>query len=129
VDEFVGQCGTLASLIGFGFGYDSLTGRKLATAGRKPPKLVHNMVFSMPKGTPPDKLYEAVRRFAMEKLALQHRYAMALPAEQGYPHVHVVLKAVSEHGERLNSVCIRGKGRCIARATFLARRPPILAPR
>ena len=63
----------------FGFGYDSLTGRKLATAGRKPPKLVHNMVFSMPRGTP-------------------------LHADQGHPYVHVVLKAVSENGERLNSV-------------------------
>ena len=47
-------------------------------AGRKPPKLVHNLVFSMPKGTPPDKLYAAVRKFTTEKFALQYRYAMAL---------------------------------------------------
>ena len=30
--------------------------------GRKPTKLVHNIVFSMPAGTPPDKLLAAVRR-------------------------------------------------------------------
>jgi hypothetical protein len=76
------------------------TQRALA-AGRKPPRLVHNLVFSMPKGTPSDKLHEAVRRFAMEKFALQHRYAMALHTDQGHPHVHVVVKAVSEQGERL----------------------------
>jgi type IV secretory pathway VirD2 relaxase len=69
---------------------------------RKAPKLVHNLVFSMPKGTPADKLNEAVRRFAMEKFALQHRYAMALHTDQGHPHVHVVVKAVGEQGERLH---------------------------
>jgi hypothetical protein len=47
-------------------------------AGRKPPKLVHNLVFSMPRGTPPDKVLRAVQIFAREKFALQHRYAMAL---------------------------------------------------
>jgi hypothetical protein len=77
------------------------TGRAIA-AGRKPPKLVHNLVFSMPKGTPPDKLLRAVRKFAFERFALQHRYALALHTEQANPHVHVVVKAVSEQGERLN---------------------------
>ncbi len=61
--------------------------------GRKPPKLVHNLVFSMPKGTAPDKVHAAVRKFATEKFALQHRYAMALHTDQGHPHVHVVVKA------------------------------------
>jgi len=77
------------------------TERSIA-AGRKPPKLVHNLIFSMPKGTPPDKLRAAVRRFAMEKFALQHRYAMAMHTDQGAPHVHVVVKAMSEQGVRLN---------------------------
>lgn len=70
--------------------------------GRKPSKLVHNIVFSMPAGTPPDKLVAAVRHFAQEKFALQHRYAMVLHTDQGHPHVHLVLKAVSEQGMRLN---------------------------
>jgi type IV secretory pathway VirD2 relaxase len=70
-------------------------------AGRRPPKLVHNLVFSMPKGTPPDKVLRAVQDFAREKLALKHRYAMALHVDQGHPHVHVVVKAVSEQGVRL----------------------------
>lgn len=75
--------------------------QRAVAAGRKPPRLVHNLMFSMPKGTPPDKLYEAVRRFSMERFGLEHRYAMALHTDQGHPHVHVVVKAVSEQGQRL----------------------------
>jgi type IV secretory pathway VirD2 relaxase len=77
------------------------TARAIA-AGRRPPKLVHNLVFSMPRGTPPEKLLKAVRTFAREKFALQHRYALALHTDQGHPHVHVVVKAESEQGVRLN---------------------------
>jgi hypothetical protein len=69
--------------------------------GRKPPKLVHNLVFSMPKGTPADKVLRAVQVFAREKFAPKHRYAMALHVDQGHPHVHMVVKAVSEEGVRL----------------------------
>jgi hypothetical protein len=76
--------------------------QRAVAVGRKPPKLVHNLVFSMPKGTAPDKVHAAVRKFATEKFALRHRYAMALHTDQGHPHVHVVVKAVSEQGERLN---------------------------
>jgi hypothetical protein len=70
--------------------------------GRKPPKLVHNLIFSMPKGTPSDKLAAAVRAFAVDRFALQHRYAMALQTHQGNPHVHLVVRAISEQGVRLN---------------------------
>jgi hypothetical protein len=70
--------------------------------GRKPPRLVHNLIFSMPKGTPADKLEAAVRAFAVDRFALQHRYAMALHTHQGNPHVHLVVRAISEQGARLN---------------------------
>lgn len=70
--------------------------------GRKPGKLVHNIVLSMPRGTPPDKLLAASRAFAREQFALKHRYAMVLHTDQGHPHVHLVVKAMSEQGERLN---------------------------
>jgi hypothetical protein len=70
--------------------------------GRKPPKLVHNVIFSMPKGTPSEKLAAAVRAFAVNRFALQHRYAMAMHTHQGNPHVHLVVKAVSEQRVRLN---------------------------
>jgi len=70
--------------------------------GRKPGKLVHNIVLSMPMGTPPDKLLAASRAFAREQFALKHRYAMVLHTDQGHPHVHLVVKAMSEQGDRLN---------------------------
>ena len=73
-----------------------------ATKGRKPPKIVHKLMFSMPPGTPPDKVLAAVRNFAREEFWGQHRYAMVLHTDEDHPHVHLVLKAVSEQGVRLN---------------------------
>jgi hypothetical protein len=73
-----------------------------ATKGRKPPKLVHKLMFSMPPGTPPDKVLGAARNFAREEFWGQHRYAFTLHTDEPHPHVHLVLKAVSEQGVRLN---------------------------
>lgn len=73
-----------------------------ATKGRKAPKLIHKLMFSMPPGTPPDKVLAAVRNFAREQFALQHRYAFVLHTDEDHPHVHLVLKAMSEQGVRLN---------------------------
>jgi Relaxase/Mobilisation nuclease domain len=69
---------------------------------RRPAKLVHNVIFSMPPGTSPDKLLKAVRRLAENEFAMKHRYAMVLHTDETHPHVHLVVKAVSEQGERLN---------------------------
>jgi relaxase-like protein len=73
-----------------------------ATKGRKPSKLVHKLMFSMPPGTPPDKVLGAVRNFSREEFWGQHRYAFTLHTDEPHPHVHLVLKAVSEQGVRLN---------------------------
>jgi hypothetical protein len=70
--------------------------------GRKPPKLVHNIIFSMPPGTASHKVLEAVRKLALNEWQLKHRYAMVLHTDDDHPHVHVVLKARSEQGRRLN---------------------------
>src|SRR5690606_8236842 len=69
---------------------------------RKPQKLVHKLVFSMPPGTPPQKVLSAVRNFAREEFYGQHLYAFVLHTDEPHPHVHMVLKAVSEEGVRLN---------------------------
>jgi hypothetical protein len=75
----------------------------LAAASKPtPPKLVHKLMFSMPPGTPPQKVHSAVRNFAREEFYGQHRYALVLHTDEPHPHVHLVLKAVSEHGVRLN---------------------------
>jgi hypothetical protein len=64
-------------------------------------KLVHNIVLSMPSPTPPEKVLTAARKFAREKFALQYRYVMVLHTDQPNPHVHMVVKAESEQGQRL----------------------------
>jgi hypothetical protein len=67
------------------------------------PKVVHNIVLSMPGRTPPAAVLEAARKFARENFALQYRYAMVLHTDQGHPHVHLVVKAEHEYepGKRL----------------------------
>jgi hypothetical protein len=68
---------------------------------KQPPRLVYKLIFSMPAGTPPKKVQAAVRNFAREEFALKHRYVMALHTDEPHPHVHLVLKARSEDGQRL----------------------------
>lgn len=70
--------------------------------GRKPVKLVHNIVLSMPAGTSPQGLLAASRAFARQQFALKCRYAIVLHTDQNHPHVHLVVKAINERGERLN---------------------------
>jgi hypothetical protein len=73
-----------------------------ATYGKEPARLIHKLIFSMPAGTTPEKVLTAVKNFAREEFALKHRYAMALHTDTRSPHVHVVIKAVSEQGQRLH---------------------------
>jgi Relaxase/Mobilisation nuclease domain len=73
-----------------------------STNGRQPPKLVHKLMFSMPPGTPSDKVLGAVRNFAREEFWGQHRYAFVLHTDEPHPHVHLMLKAVNEQDVRLN---------------------------
>jgi hypothetical protein len=68
---------------------------------KEPPRLVYKLIFSMPAGTPPEKVQAAVRNFAREEFALKHRYVMALHTDEPHPHVHVLVKATSNDGQRL----------------------------
>ncbi len=81
---------------------DRLHSDLAASRGRAPAKLVHKLIFSMPPGTSPNGVLAAVRNFAREEFALKHRYAFALHTDEPHPHVHVVVKAMGEHGQRLN---------------------------
>ena len=74
----------------------------LDVRGRGSAKLVHKLLFSMPARTPPDKVLAAVKNFAQEEFGLKHRYVMVLHTDEPHPHVHMVVKAVSEQGERLH---------------------------
>jgi len=85
-----------------------LDARRPPTADHKPrhmgkqPKLVHKMIFSMPAGTPPNKVLAAVKDFAREEFGAKHRYAMVLHTDEPHPHVHMVVKAMGYDGTRLN---------------------------
>lgn len=74
----------------------------LASVSGRAPKLVHKIMLSMPPGTPAKGVLEAARNFAREEFALKHRYALVLHTDEPHPHVHFVVKAVSEQGVRLN---------------------------
>lgn len=67
-----------------------VSGRRAST-----PKLVHNIVLSMPAGTSPQKLLAASRDFAREEFALQHRYALVLHTDP----------RVSDGSSTLRSAC------------------------
>lgn len=70
-----------------------------------------NLIFSMPAKTAPDELLNAVQAFAREHFA-GHQYVMALhtpetePSRKNdkspkHPHVHVILRAEDENGQRI----------------------------
>jgi hypothetical protein len=73
-----------------------------ASRDRTPPKIAHKLTFSMPPGTSPTGVLEAVRNFTREEFGLKHRYVLVLHTDEPHPHVHVVVKAMGEHGQRLN---------------------------
>jgi len=91
----------LASIDDWDLNLDDLYWRQpyLVPRQGKTPKLVHKILFSMRSGTPPDKLLAAVRNFAQQEFADQHRYALALHTDEPHPHVHMVLKAMTEGWE------------------------------
>jgi hypothetical protein len=60
-----------------------------------------HMTLSMPAGTPPDALKDAVRGFARMELS-NHRYVMVLHTHQANPHVHLAVRAEGKDGRRLN---------------------------
>lgn len=75
--------------------------RLIASKGRKPARLVHKLMLSMPAGTSPERVRQAARSFLAKEFGAIHRYAFVLHTDAPHPHVHVLLKAVSERGIRL----------------------------
>jgi hypothetical protein len=63
---------------------------------------VHKILFSMPPGTSAAKVLKASQEFARQEFGLRHRYAMVLHTDEPHPHVHMVVKAMSEQGARLH---------------------------
>jgi hypothetical protein len=60
-----------------------------------------NLMLSMPRGTEAQYVLRAAREFAQAELA-DHKYVMVLHNHQANPHVHLSVRAESQHGVRLN---------------------------
>jgi len=60
-----------------------------------------NITWSMPAGTDSKKLLAAVQALAARRFA-GHKYVMALHTHQANPHVHLLVRAESDLGVRLN---------------------------
>jgi hypothetical protein len=60
-----------------------------------------NIMWSMPAGTDSRKLLAAVQALAARQFA-GHKYVMALHTHQANPHVHLLVRAESDIGLRLN---------------------------
>lgn len=60
------------------------------------------MVFSMPEGTNPDTVRQAVRATAERMLGDSHDYVMALHTDTPRPHVHLTVQAEGLDGQRFD---------------------------
>lgn len=60
-----------------------------------------NVVLSMPPGTQPEKLKNAVRAFAQEAFA-DHRWVMVQHLDTDHPHCHLNVLMEDDYGNRLN---------------------------
>lgn len=61
-----------------------------------------NLVMSMPPGTDPDRLRDAVRTFAARNFSADRSYVFVRHDDTKHPHCHLTLKAVGHDGRRLN---------------------------
>lgn len=62
----------------------------------------HSVMLSMPAGTDPIAVRDAARAFAREVFADRFDYAFALHTDVEHPHVHLKVRSLGDHGERLN---------------------------
>ena len=59
-------------------------------------------MLSMPAGTDPAKVRDAARGFAREVFADRFDYVFVRHTDADHPHVDIAVRALGDHGERLN---------------------------
>ncbi|MDT8880302.1 relaxase/mobilization nuclease domain-containing protein [Halomonas saccharevitans] len=69
---------------------------------RKNTRDTTNIVMSMPAGTDPRDVKDAVRTFAKRQFGQNYQYVMALHTDTDSPHVHLTVKNLGYDGYRLN---------------------------
>ena len=61
-----------------------------------------SLVLAMPADTDPATVRDAARAFAHEVFADRFDYVFALHTDAQHPHVHLEVRSLGDHGERLN---------------------------
>jgi type IV secretory pathway VirD2 relaxase len=61
-----------------------------------------NIILSMPPGTDPIAVKDAVRAFAIETFGTNHDYVFVQHLDDKHPHVHLTVRSQGNDGKRLN---------------------------
>ncbi len=61
-----------------------------------------NIILSMPPGTEPSAVKDAVRAFAIETFEANHDYIFVQHLDDKHPHVHLTVRSQGYDGKRLN---------------------------
>ncbi|MEO6946503.1 MAG: relaxase/mobilization nuclease domain-containing protein [Nitrobacter sp.] len=69
---------------------------------RRDGSLSVNMILSMPAGTEPGAVKDAVRAFAIETFEHNYDYVFVQHVDDKHPHVHLTVQSLGHDGKRLN---------------------------
>jgi type IV secretory pathway VirD2 relaxase len=69
---------------------------------RRDGPLSHNIILSMPPGTDPIAVKDAVRAFAIETFGGRRDYVFVQHLDDEHPHVHLTVRSLGYDGRRLN---------------------------
>ncbi|MBM3564381.1 MAG: type VI secretion protein [Alphaproteobacteria bacterium] len=69
---------------------------------RRDGPLSHNIILSMPPGTDPFAVKDAVRAFAIATFGGLHDYVFVQHLDDEHPHVHLTVRSLGYDGKRLN---------------------------
>ena len=76
--------------------------QKDTTSTKKNARYTTQLVLSMPDGTEPKAVKQAVREFAKKTFADNHQYVFALHTDTDSPHVHLTVNNLGFDGKRLH---------------------------
>lgn len=69
---------------------------------RRDGSLSVNIILSMPAGTDPSAVKDAVRAFAIETFEHNHDFVFVQHLDDKHPHVHLTVQSLGHDGKRLN---------------------------
>ncbi len=64
---------------------------------------IAHLALSMPEGTDPKAVHDAVRDFAKREFGKKHEYVFVLHTNEPHPHCHLTIKTLGHDGKRLHT--------------------------